>query len=214
MEYWSHQSFIPQVRLYLADLDMEFKVLLIMDNAGDHTLNLYHKGVQLKFLPPNTTSLLQTMDQGMIHAFKAFYTRNSLQHLVDAMDHDSEFTLKAYWRNFTIATCLSVIDRLLKDMKKETLNACWSKFWLDCVHNYTGFSPQKIQHSAINKVFQLARILSCQGFDDITEDDVCTLIDARSDPLTDQDLENLTKSASEEEDTSGSGEEQEQEEAA
>ncbi|XP_064117867.1 tigger transposable element-derived protein 1-like [Macrobrachium nipponense] len=125
-EYWFHQSFIPQVRQYLADLDINFKVLLIKDNASGYPLDLYSKGVQLEFLPPNTTSLLQPMDQGVIRAFKALYTGNSLQHLVDAMDRNSEFTLKDYWRKFTIATCLSVIDRSLKDMKKETLNACWT----------------------------------------------------------------------------------------
>ncbi|XP_064106983.1 tigger transposable element-derived protein 1-like [Macrobrachium nipponense] len=173
-EYWFHQSFIPQVRQYLANLDINVKVLLIMDKAGGHPLDLYSKGVQLEFLPPTTTSLLQPMDQGIIRAFKALYTRNSLQHLVDAMDHDSKFTLKDYWRKFTMATCLSVIDRSLKDMKEETLNACWSNLWPDCVHNYTGFSPQEIQHSAINKADQLAKILGGEGFDDITEEEFGT----------------------------------------
>ncbi|XP_066981081.1 tigger transposable element-derived protein 1-like [Macrobrachium rosenbergii] len=114
-KYWFHQSFIPQVRHYLSDLGMEFKVLLIMDNAGGHLLDLYYKGVQLKFLLHNTTSLLQPMDHSVIRAFKALYTGNSLQHLVNAMDKDSEFTLKDYWCKISIATCLSIIDQSLKD---------------------------------------------------------------------------------------------------
>ncbi|XP_064081975.1 tigger transposable element-derived protein 1-like [Macrobrachium nipponense] len=135
-EYWFHQGFIPQVRQYLDDLDKEFKVLLIIDNGGGHPLDLYYKGVQLEFLPPNTTSLLWPMDQGVILAFEALYIGNSLQQLVDAMDHDS-------------------------------------------------FSPQEIQHSAINKAVQLVRILGGEGFDDIIEDEVSTPIDAHTDPLTD-----------------------------
>ncbi|XP_066976300.1 tigger transposable element-derived protein 1-like [Macrobrachium rosenbergii] len=171
-EYWFHQSFIPQVRQYLNDLAMEFKVMLIMDNAGGHPLDLSYKGVQLEFLPPNTTSLLQPMDQGVIRAFKALYARNSLHHLVTAMDSDSEFTQKEYWRKFTIATCLSIISQSLNDMKKETLNTCWNKLWPECVHDYKGFSPEEIQHSAINKAVQLARILGGEGFEDITEDEI------------------------------------------
>ncbi|GFT87409.1 hypothetical protein NPIL_268491 [Nephila pilipes] len=43
---------------------MENLVLLIMDNAGGLPVNLYYEGVQIEFLPPNTTSLLQPMDEG------------------------------------------------------------------------------------------------------------------------------------------------------
>ncbi|XP_064117605.1 tigger transposable element-derived protein 1-like [Macrobrachium nipponense] len=211
MEYWFHQGFIPQVRQYLADLDIDFKVLFIMNNAGGHPPDLYYMGVQLEFLPPNTTSLLQPMDQSVVCAFKALYTRNTLQHFLDVMDRDSKFMLKAYWHKFTIATCLSVIDWSLKDMK-ETLNACWSQLWPECDHNYMGFSPQEIQHSAINEAVQLVKILGDEGFDDITEEEVGTLIDVHADPVTDQDLKKLTKSAREEEDTPGSGVEQEDEE--
>uniref|UniRef100_A0A8C5WFA2 HTH CENPB-type domain-containing protein n=1 Tax=Leptobrachium leishanense TaxID=445787 RepID=A0A8C5WFA2_9ANUR len=151
---WFHQCFNPQAKEYLHNLGMDFKVLLIMDTAGGHPLNLYYEGVQIEFLPANTTSLIQPMDQGVIRAFKALYTRNSLQHLVDAMDTDE---------NFTIATCLSVIQTALKEMKKETLNACWKKLWPECVHDYKGLSPEEIQHEAVDKAVTLAKILGGEG---------------------------------------------------
>ncbi|XP_066977148.1 tigger transposable element-derived protein 1-like [Macrobrachium rosenbergii] len=71
-DHWCHQSFIPQVNEYLSNLGMEFKVLLIMDNAGSHPVDLYYYGVQLEFLPANTTSLLQPSGrdlclQGTLH---------------------------------------------------------------------------------------------------------------------------------------------------
>uniref|UniRef100_A0A3P8TXQ8 DDE-1 domain-containing protein n=1 Tax=Amphiprion percula TaxID=161767 RepID=A0A3P8TXQ8_AMPPE len=47
------------------------------------------------FLPPNTTSLIQPMDQGIICAFKALYTRNTLQNLIEAMDLDEDFSGEA-----------------------------------------------------------------------------------------------------------------------
>ena len=59
-----------------------------MDNAGGHPVDLYHEGVQIEFLPPNTTSLLLPMYQGVIRAFKALYAGNCLQQLVDAMDEE------------------------------------------------------------------------------------------------------------------------------
>ena len=53
---------------------MEFHVLLLVDKAGGYPVDLYQEGVQIEFLNPITTSLLQPMDQGVIRAFKAPYT--------------------------------------------------------------------------------------------------------------------------------------------
>ncbi|XP_064106772.1 tigger transposable element-derived protein 1-like [Macrobrachium nipponense] len=179
-----------------------------MDNTGGHPADLYYEGVQIEFLPANTTSFMQPMDQGVIRAFKVLYTRNSLDHLVKAMDDDSEFTLKGYWRKFTIATCLNVIDRSLWDMKKDTLNSCWKKLWPECVNDYKGFSPQEIQHSAVDNAVKLAKILGGEGFDDITKDEVGTLIDTHSEPVTDKDLEEMTDSViDDDEDSAASGNE-------
>jgi hypothetical protein len=63
---WFHESFIPQVKSYLEEKGLEFKVLLLMDNAGGYAQELSYKGVRIEFLPPNTTSLIQPMDQGNI----------------------------------------------------------------------------------------------------------------------------------------------------
>ncbi|KFD53939.1 hypothetical protein M514_05206 [Trichuris suis] len=82
-------------------------------------------------------------------------------------------------------------------MKKETLNACWKKLWPGSVHDYKGFSPDEIQHTAVDKAVKLAKLLGGEGYDDITEEDVDTLTGAHSEPLTDADLEKSTKSASE-----------------
>ncbi|XP_064110279.1 tigger transposable element-derived protein 1-like [Macrobrachium nipponense] len=100
-EYWFHHCFIPQVRQYLADLNMEFMVLLITENAGGYPLDLYYKGVQLKFLPSNTTSLLQPMSS------RHSTPETPSSTLLMQWTIDSEFTLKAYWHKFMIAMCLS-----------------------------------------------------------------------------------------------------------
>ena len=70
---WFHGCFVPEVRKYLARKGMEFKVLLILDNAPGHppVSQFDEEGVEVVFLPPNTTSLIQPMDQGVIRSFKA-----------------------------------------------------------------------------------------------------------------------------------------------
>ncbi|XP_072255075.1 tigger transposable element-derived protein 1-like [Pyxicephalus adspersus] len=192
--------FMPQVKLYLAEKGLPFKVLLLMDCAGDHAADLQYDGVQIEFLPPNTTSLIQPMDQGVIRAFKALYTRSTMEGLISAVDDaNDEFTLKAYWRSYDIASCLSNIQQALKDMKSETIKSSWKKLWPNLVRDYPGFTPEEVHHSAVEKAVRLAHIIRNEGFVDMMEEDIGALIDCHSDPLTDEDLLEMTKSASEEE---------------
>ena len=76
---WFLQCFIPQVKLYLAEKGHPFKIFLLMDCAGGHATDLQYDGVQIEFLPTNTTALIQPMDQGVICAFKALYTRSMME---------------------------------------------------------------------------------------------------------------------------------------
>jgi hypothetical protein len=51
-------GFIPEVESYLKKINLDFKVLLLLDNAPGHPKNLNHPNVRVIFLPPNTTSLI------------------------------------------------------------------------------------------------------------------------------------------------------------
>jgi len=49
-------------------------ILLIIDNCSSHNCVPRHlEHVKVLFLPPNTTSILQPLDQGIIHAVKRHY---------------------------------------------------------------------------------------------------------------------------------------------
>ncbi|XP_037791253.1 tigger transposable element-derived protein 4-like [Penaeus monodon] len=49
------------------------KIALIIDNCPAHPTLSNLTSVQLVFLSPNTTSILQPMDQGVIRSLKAYY---------------------------------------------------------------------------------------------------------------------------------------------
>jgi guanylate kinase len=46
------------------------KVLLLIDNYTAHNTKKKFNSIRVEFLPPNTTSQLQPMDQGIIQNFK------------------------------------------------------------------------------------------------------------------------------------------------
>ncbi|GBO22848.1 Tigger transposable element-derived protein 4 [Araneus ventricosus] len=63
------------MRDWIVELDNKMKkqkrkIILFMDNATSHPDDLKLKNINLVFLPPNTTSMLQPLDQGIIHSFK------------------------------------------------------------------------------------------------------------------------------------------------
>ncbi|XP_052231092.1 tigger transposable element-derived protein 6-like [Dreissena polymorpha] len=68
-------------------------ILLMLDNATSHGKEEDHQlsHVKVKFLPANTTSHLQPLDQGTIHAFKALYRRRQLTSLISKLEIASSF---------------------------------------------------------------------------------------------------------------------------
>ncbi|CAI5790600.1 transposable element-derived 1-like [Podarcis lilfordi] len=73
---WVNLAFGPAVKQYLLDNDLPLKALLLMDNAPAHPKGLEEdlleefSFINIMFLPPNTTPLLQPMDQQVIANFK------------------------------------------------------------------------------------------------------------------------------------------------
>jgi len=72
------------------------KVLLLVDNAGGHNISLELKNkltnVELYFLPPNTTSVIQPCDQGIIQSFKVHYRKLLVEYLLEKVEKGEEYT--------------------------------------------------------------------------------------------------------------------------
>ncbi|GBM17559.1 Tigger transposable element-derived protein 4 [Araneus ventricosus] len=72
---------------WLVELDNKMKkqkrkIILFMDNATSHPDDLKLKNINLVFLPPNTTSMLQPLGQGIICSFKVGYRKLLLRHVL------------------------------------------------------------------------------------------------------------------------------------
>uniref|UniRef100_A0A3B3QNZ7 DDE-1 domain-containing protein n=1 Tax=Paramormyrops kingsleyae TaxID=1676925 RepID=A0A3B3QNZ7_9TELE len=72
-EDWFMNCIIPEVKEYCIENSIPFKILLIFENAPGHPQYIgdANPNVRGVFLPPNTTSLIQSMDQGTMATFKA-----------------------------------------------------------------------------------------------------------------------------------------------
>jgi hypothetical protein len=115
-DWFSHHS-VLEVKKYCANNDLPFKALSILDNAPGHPpiLRHHHPNIKIVFLPPNMTALLQPMNQGVIASFKAYYLRQTLERLTEAVDKEDGPTIKEFWKSFNVLDAVKII--------KDTLNA-------------------------------------------------------------------------------------------
>ena len=85
--HWFHLYFIPKVRKYLDSKGLPSKILFILDNALIHT-EPCEFNTEVFYLPPNTTSLIQLLDQGVMRTFKAHYSQYSVGGTVNTMEQN------------------------------------------------------------------------------------------------------------------------------
>ena len=91
------------------------KVVFIVDNCPAHITIPQLKSIELVMLPPNVTSVLQPMDQGVIQNLKMNYRKLLLKDLISAIDMkknfhvsvlDAIFYIDKSWSMVT-STCIS-----------------------------------------------------------------------------------------------------------
>jgi transposase-like protein/uncharacterized protein CbrC (UPF0167 family) len=193
---WFHQCFIPEVKKYLEEKGLPFKVVLIIDNAPGHPQSLCFadENVKVMFLPPNTTSLLQPLDQGIIKCIKATYTRLTFGRIRAALDANPDCSIMDLWKSFTIADAIVLIAEAVDALKPETVNSCWKQLWSEVVKDFRGFPTIDEE---VRNILNVAREVGGEGFSDMIKDDVEKHIEEHSETLTNEELEDLLKSSTE-----------------
>lgn len=100
---------------FLFTLDFR-KILLFLDNAPVHPVDLKLSNITMIFFPPNTTSKVQPLDQGIIRAFKVYYRSRLVKHVISSctlassLDQvvitalDAIYWIDAAWKNVTEST--------------------------------------------------------------------------------------------------------------
>ncbi|GFT59561.1 tigger transposable element-derived protein 1 [Trichonephila clavipes] len=169
---------------YMKGKSLDFKVLLIVDNAASHP-QLEHPNVQLVFLPPNTTSLIQPLDQGIIATFKKYYIKTTYKFILNKLENES-LTVKDVWKQFSIFDCLFHVASASAQIRPRTFNACWKKIWPACVTDNTTTQTSTLSDEIIN----LAHEIGGDGFNTFSHGDIDELL--VGDALSNNDIIDLT----------------------
>nr|XP_022919259.1 tigger transposable element-derived protein 1-like [Onthophagus taurus] len=156
------------------DLFKKWFLNCLLPSAENHSKNFSHPNVEVIFLQPNTTSLLQPLDQGIISTFKSYYIRTSLQWILNKVEDDSIDVMQA-WKRFTILDCINHISSSIKKLKPSTLNSsCWKNLWPEAVEKDNLIDPG--HNEVLDAVVEVAKSVGGEGFDDMNVEDIQELL--------------------------------------
>ncbi len=105
------------------------KILLILDNAPVHPIEVEYSNIELLYLPPNTTSLIQPCDQGIIKTFKTHYKRMLSSKIIFELDNteNKKLDYSELIKKITIYDAMCFIHCAWNKVSKETVINCFEK---------------------------------------------------------------------------------------
>ncbi|GBN51771.1 Tigger transposable element-derived protein 4 [Araneus ventricosus] len=145
---------------YLRQWDKELakkkrKIVLLIDNCTAHIEPSNLQCIKVVFLSPNTTSVLEPMDQGVISSLKCHYRKQLILRILECYDKnkdcdisilDTVVLIEKFWRlitQSTIRNCFSHVG-LTKTQQTEDDNIRLSKLLEK--HGVNAFSQNEIEH--------------------------------------------------------------------
>ena len=155
---WFHEKFVPEVVKYqreeLGIAKENVKAILLLDNAPAHPaerdLVALDGRIKVIYLPPNTTSLIQPMDQGVIESCKRGYRRRFQRECNVVIETEEDLVedtrcqrTLANYKAYTIRNALENWKDAWLNVKVTTLNNARGKLLkgTDVEVDFVGFGP-------------------------------------------------------------------------
>ena len=101
------------------------KVALVLDNCPAHP-KLTLKNIELVFIPPNVTSLIQPLDQGIIKSFKTYYRSAMRRQIIQCIDDDMG-TSSDSAKKLTVLDALHLTSKSWSEVSETCIKNCFIK---------------------------------------------------------------------------------------
>lgn len=104
------------------------KVILLVDNCSAHPKESADclNNVRLEFLPPNTTSVIQPCDQGIIRNVKGKYRSEVVKKIISDIDKET-LTANDLVKQLTLLDSVHLLNKAWKSVSSSTIANCFRK---------------------------------------------------------------------------------------
>ena len=99
---------------------------MFLDNATSHS-DVQLCNVKLKYLPANTTSILQPLDQGIFLAMKRKYHKTPLRYIITQWKRSKEKDCSQLLKEINVLKAIYWIKQAWNDVKCNTIVKCFKK---------------------------------------------------------------------------------------
>ena len=152
---WFQQTFVPAVCKHLRKLKLAEKVVLLLDNCSANPpaaqLSTRDGKITVLYLPKNTTSKIQPLDQGIIANFKINYRRELVRAIVE-----NDKLVTAYLKSLTLKDAIYMTGTAWGGVKESTILNCW--MMLLPQHSRTRALPMRSTLTAIPQLEVLCKL--------------------------------------------------------
>lgn len=114
------QEYLKELNKIMAENNR--KILLLVDNAPSHIVREDLSHIRVEFLPKDTTSVLQPLDQGIIRSFKAHYKNILINYLI-AIGNNTAETM----RTINMGMVVNWISEAWEKVSETTIANCSKK---------------------------------------------------------------------------------------
>lgn len=120
---WFSNRFVPLCRNASREKGLPERALLVLDNAPAHPdiecLTSTDGLITCLYLPPNTTSVIQPMDQGVLENIKCRYKRDLLLRL---LNQDETETIPEFTRTLNIKDAVLMAAKSWSEVEQSTIS--------------------------------------------------------------------------------------------
>ena len=126
---WFHKNFVPYVKEKLSSGGLNPKAVLRIHNCSAHPdpeeLVSADGNIVAKFLPPNVTSLIQPMDQGVLESMKHRYRKKLLHRLIIADEMGT--SIIDFLKTVDMKMVIELVAEAWDEISSSTLRRSWEK---------------------------------------------------------------------------------------
>ncbi|GFS43521.1 tigger transposable element-derived protein 1 [Trichonephila inaurata madagascariensis] len=141
--------------------------------------------VEVVFLPPNTTALIQPMDQGVISNFKAYYLRRTFKQMFEKTDGEEKQSIREFWKNYNVMNAVENINLSWNEITERSLKGVWKNIWPDLSKS------EDIGHSV--DMDEIVELEKQTGLDEVNVEDVEEIVQETAASLSNDELKELTE---------------------